>query len=1000
MASGTVEIFIDAIQARAELGKLTKEQSQTLKTIKSLEKELKTLTRGTEEYAAKTKEISEARKRFDQLGQSLKNVGDLSKLSINDLRNLRNQINRTGKNSVDLEKELAPLYQRVNKELRERDRIMRGLPPKVDNVTKASGRLTNIFKQVGPALGLGIILGGLGRIASGIARLGRESLKLFDQQAKAVAQVRAGLEATAGGVGRSLEELQAQASELQSNTIFGDEEILRGVTAQLLTFTNITEEQFDRTQKAALDLATRLDGDLQSASIQLGKALNDPVANLSALSRSGIQFSDAQKETIKSLADTNQLAEAQTIILEELERQYGGSAEAAAQAGLGPFQQFRNTLGDIQETIGLLLNQGLTRFAPVLKTVGDFLSEFVDRLAFGRSEGERFSGAIDTAIFVFRALTLVSRSVGTVLRFIFEDIIRPGIDIVRGWVTSLQEARSESPLLSRALGVVQRIFEGIRVTVTNTTAVLEGLRAVVKNVITNAVSQFQIFGKQAEILRLRIQKALTFNDEKDARIQLQIDQSQSQIDQLRQQGESNADVFAKAFNDRIKLEAERRAARREQPAEILSGGSAPVSSPAPSSASTSSTSSSAAGASASSAPSELDQSLESAKAQFDQRSALLRNALLTDEITQAEYQQRSIDLQRDYLQQQQDAYAQFAEDNSTQVIDLQNQLLDLEQQQSDEALQRRLERLQSDYQAEQDLILQQRVDGDLTAVDAQQREEDARLQYLQRKIDILKEFGQLEADTIRELNEELLAINEDLNNKKLEGDQRYADARAQIEDGILAASSELVGLISDLTGESERAQKALVIAQKAIAIAEIGINLQRELSAIAATAASLGPAGLIYGPTQTAIATVRAGIGIAKVASTGFYRGGFTPDRGLYHDGTDEVTGVVHRKEWVGPRWMVEDPQTAPIISYLENIRQNRGAYNDGGLATADTTPAPIGISQGFGLQSADNGLMSVVTELREVVRRFPRRIQATVNYLDIEDAGNDLNDLRSDASL
>jgi len=132
------------------------------------------------------------------------------------------------------------------------------------------------------------------------------------------------------------------AADLQKRTLFGDEEILKDATAQLLTFTNIAGEQFERTQVAALNLATRLDGDLKSASIQLGKALNDPIANLSALSRSGIQFSEEQKKVIKELAETNRLAEAQTIILDELEKQYGGSAEAAAKAGAGGLKQLQN----------------------------------------------------------------------------------------------------------------------------------------------------------------------------------------------------------------------------------------------------------------------------------------------------------------------------------------------------------------------------------------------------------------------------------------------------------------------------------------------------------------------------------------------------------------------------------------------------------------------------------------------------------------------------------
>jgi len=184
---------------------------------------------------------------------------------------------------------------------------------------------------------------------------GAASIAAFDKQAKAIAQVEAGIKSTGGAAGFTSKQLQKMASELQGKTLFGDEVILKDATSQLLTFTNIAGEQFARTQVAALNLATRLDGDLKSASIQLGKALNDPIANLSALSRSGIQFSVEQKKVIKELAETNRLAEAQNIILDELEKQYGGAAEAAAQAGAGGLKQLQNQFGDLMEEIGGML---------------------------------------------------------------------------------------------------------------------------------------------------------------------------------------------------------------------------------------------------------------------------------------------------------------------------------------------------------------------------------------------------------------------------------------------------------------------------------------------------------------------------------------------------------------------------------------------------------------------------------------------------------------------
>jgi len=192
--------------------------------------------------------------------------------------------------------------------------------------------------------------------------LGKKMVDSYAKQEQALAQVRQGLKSTKGVSGKTFKELTKQASDLQAKTLFGDEEILQGATAQLLTFTNITGKQFDRTQEAALNLATRLDGDLKSASIQLGKALNDPIANLSALSRSGIQFSEEQKAVIKEMAETNRLAEAQTLILDELENQYGGAAEAAGNTLSGKLKKLGNQFGDVQEKIGFHILKGLEPF--------------------------------------------------------------------------------------------------------------------------------------------------------------------------------------------------------------------------------------------------------------------------------------------------------------------------------------------------------------------------------------------------------------------------------------------------------------------------------------------------------------------------------------------------------------------------------------------------------------------------------------------------------------
>lgn len=234
---------------------------------------------------------------------------------------------------------LANLNVRVGADIKEFEAM-------ATKMEKALAPVRRRLKGMGTALSVGV--------TAPLLAIATKGVQAWDKQAKAVAKVENAILSTGGAAGRTLEQLQQKASELQSKTLFGDEEILDGATAQLLTFTNIAGEQFERTQAVALDLATMLGGDLKSASIQLGKALNDPVANLSALSRSGIQFSADQKDVIKSLAEGGRLAEAQNVILQELERQYGGTAAAAAAAGTGPLTQLNNSIGDLTEEVGAL----------------------------------------------------------------------------------------------------------------------------------------------------------------------------------------------------------------------------------------------------------------------------------------------------------------------------------------------------------------------------------------------------------------------------------------------------------------------------------------------------------------------------------------------------------------------------------------------------------------------------------------------------------------------
>ena len=168
------------------------------------------------------------------------------------------------------------------------------------------------------------------------------------RQEQAIAQVEARIRATGGAAGLASAEIQHMAASLQEVTTFGDEVILE-MQALLLSFRSLDGSQFGRISEAALDLATALRQGPLEAARQLGLALEDPVRGLTALRRSGTTFDPALAQHIRELAEAGRLAEAQTRILDELERQYGDAARAARDTLGGALQSLRNTWGDLLE---------------------------------------------------------------------------------------------------------------------------------------------------------------------------------------------------------------------------------------------------------------------------------------------------------------------------------------------------------------------------------------------------------------------------------------------------------------------------------------------------------------------------------------------------------------------------------------------------------------------------------------------------------------------------
>ncbi len=222
---------------------------------------------------------------------------------------------------------------------------------------------TGALRAIGEAA-FNAAVGGLkalgGAVMDGIADA-RTSAKLYASTEQTIKTM-----GNAAGVSaKHVVDMASALSDASGKSLFGDDQIQQSSNL-LLTFGEIKGATLDTASALTVDLAQALGGEPKDQAMMLGKALNNPTKGLAALGKAGLTFSEDQKDMIKALQEGGHMAEAQAIILEELNKQVGGQAEAAAKAA-GGMVQFKARMGETKEMIGAAL-------LPILDTLGGFLN--------------------------------------------------------------------------------------------------------------------------------------------------------------------------------------------------------------------------------------------------------------------------------------------------------------------------------------------------------------------------------------------------------------------------------------------------------------------------------------------------------------------------------------------------------------------------------------------------------------------------------------------------
>ncbi len=257
---------------------------------------------------------------------------------------------------------------------------------------------------------------------------------------------------------------QARLTGVNQNTI-------KESQALLLTFKDIASSAdevggaFDRATQLTLDMASAGFGSVTDNAKQLGKALNDPIAGLTALRRSGIQFTEAQQDQIRTLVESGQVLEAQNMILEEIENQVGGTAEATANST----DKMKVAFSQASESIGMALLPAVEALLPVVISFADWASQNTEIIIGLAAVIGGLSAAIVVANFAMKAWA-AAQAIATAAQWAFNAaltmnpiglVVIAVAALVAGLVILYNKVDWVRDLLNKFLEPLQKVADGI-----------------------------------------------------------------------------------------------------------------------------------------------------------------------------------------------------------------------------------------------------------------------------------------------------------------------------------------------------------------------------------------------------------------------------------------------------------------------------------------------------------------------------------------------------------
>jgi hypothetical protein len=823
----------------------------------------------------------------------------------------------------------------------------------------------------------------------------------FESADHAANQMKATLTATGHAAGVTFDEIQKAADELQKKVkIDGDETM--GAASLLGTFTKVKKEVFLDSLPLIQDMATKLAGDgpldLKGATLQVGKALNDPIKGITALARAGVSFTEQQKEQIKTMVKAGDVAGAQKLILNELKNEFGGAAEAAAKTG-GGWKGFLLTMEDVREVVG-------EKVVKVLDLLSNFLGQVMDN-----------SGPL---VDLFTGLAAVLRETWNEISGLLQGL---GI---------LQEEGSGAKLLVQALtATFTLLLMPLKLLALGIGGVVSGVKSMIAAGQTLAEvgpRAFEAFGQAVRQSLGNVKELLlglfTFDADR-------IKQAFANIKApVAAAVEDFASDFQTRYSEKLALLNPKQAAAQAEAAteaqlRVLENSGAK-----------------AAGLTAAEAKKLLKAREAAAKAELELQHAIedMRLALMLD-ANAREIEEINLQTNRK-MAALKGSDAQIQEQWELLEQQRQDKINAVRQRQRDEEEAQQV----ADRQKEQDMIaaeeelylanLEEKVARGLEAEQFYQDQlYNIKKTALERELEELRLNGEAETSQVKRKQAALKKLDTEHFNDKKKQEQGLAKLQAQLAQEGKAVLYDSLNFLLDVLNKKSVAYEAFKNALKLAQIAEIAINLEARLMKIFGNAES-DPlsSNMVTAAIPAANAAVKAAVAIGQAAVStarimafadggrtdkgstalsmetvmSLFGGGLSGSRSTFAAGgsiSQPTIGLIGEAgpELVIPNWLYADPKAANLMGYLEQAIASRGGAFAAGGSTTGASPVASDLADVVGGGRIVELLEALVSSQRahqEEISTWQRQLEVKMDYRKVADGLDTVKQVRSGGGI